>query len=189
MAPLDPWVRIAEVLYYQRVLQDREKAEEILHEIVGDPSVSVLSRYLLTCIYISKGEFDKAGEFFEPLVRSYPRQVHFQRIQETLSSTQDASYFSPERARGILELGVSFAAMRDYVMAEELCREVLREMPDRLSVEEKKTAYLELGRIHEIRGDKMKASVSYHSALRLDPQFSEAKQRIRTLFPDRAEFF
>jgi predicted Zn finger-like uncharacterized protein len=189
MAPLDPWVRIAEVLYQQRILRDREKAEEILHEIVDDPPVSVLSWYLLSCIYISKGEYDTAGDFFDPLVRAYPEQVQFQRIREALSSTQEAAYFSPERARGILDLGVSFAAMRDYVMAEELCQEVLREMPDRLSVDEKKIAYLELGRIHEIRGDKVKASVSYRSALRLDPQFSEAKLRIRTLFPNRAEYF
>jgi len=184
-APLDPWVRIAEALYYQRVLQDRETAEEILHGLIEEPPVSALSCYLLACLFIRNGEYQQASRVFEPLVRSFPGQPQFRRIRDALSSAQQAPYHSAGRARGMLDLGRAFAAMNDYGMTEELCREVLQEMPDRLTLEEKKTAYLELGRIQEIQGNKRKASASYHSALRLDPQFSEAKQRIRTLHSNR----
>jgi len=187
--PLDPWVRVAEVLYLQLVLRDREKAQEILHEIQDEPPVSALSRYLLACSWIRKGEYETAGETFDALARSFPEQVEFLRVRDTLGAVHRASHYSPEKARGILDLGVSFGVLRDDVMAEEICQYVLREMPDRLSVEGKKTAHLEMGRIHEARGDKLKASLSYRSALRLDPQFTEARQRIQALGHGGPEHF
>jgi len=181
LAPQDPWVRLAEVLYYQNALQDPETAQQILHELIGTPPVSALSRYLLACGYIRKGDYRQAGTIFDPVARSYPDRPAFQRIQAALDSAQSAPYRSAARAGAMLELALTFSTLKDHAMAEELYREVLREIPDRMSAEEKRTAHLELGRIQEMHGDKLKASASYRNALRVDPRSQEAQQRLRTL--------
>jgi len=187
VAPRDPWVRMAEVLYHQKALLDKKKAEELLNRLVDHPVVSSLCRYLLACMHLRQGEYENAGRLWEPLVQTFPAQENFRRVRDTISLMKESSYFSAEMAGGMMALGRAFMALKDYGMAEGLYREVLRKTPDRLSVEEKKIAYMDLGRILEMKGDKREASIAYRSALRLDPASVEARERLLALSPDGAE--
>ena len=180
-SPQDPWVRLAEVLYYQKALQASDTARDILYELIRAPAVSELSRYMLACEYVRKGDYGRAGEVFELLALTFTERPAFQRIRTFLALTQSAPSGSTARAATMLELGLIFSTLKEYAMAAELYQQVLREVPDRLSTEEKGIAYLELGRILELQGDKVKASASYRNALRVNPRSAEAHQRLRAL--------
>ena len=51
-------------------------------------------------------------------------------------------------------------------------------MPGTLPKTEKKSAFYDLGRISEITGDKETAFACYQNALRIDPFYRDARERI-----------
>ena len=187
LSPQDPWVKLAEALYHLKIFQDQGRTIEILHGLVEQRMVSPLARYQLACLYVEKGEYEKANNLFTPLIRSYPNQETFRKIQKSLAFLQQARYHSPKMASELYRLGTAFAAINDSNMAERLYRNVLEEMSGRLSMEEKKTAYFKLGMLYETRGDKDNAYISYRGALKLDPHFHEAYQRIQDLLHNTSE--
>jgi len=180
-APEDPWVNLAEALYYQKVFKDRDRASVILSKLLDQPQVSPVTRYLLSSMYIMGGDYDEAAQVFHPLAEQFPNQEIFLRMNRILSSLRQAPYYSSETAEGLMNLSRVYVSMHNLAMAERLCVRVLEEMPGKLSLEEKKEIYFDLGKIYENRGDKDNAYVSYRSVLRLDPYFREARQRMQNL--------
>jgi len=181
LSPKDPWVKLVEALYHLVISQNREQASKTLEALCGHPPVSPVAHYLLAGLYIKKEEYEKAIPSALFLFQEFPEQKHFLLIQKSLFGIQQASYYSTERARGFLTLGKTFVALKDNVMAEHLYQKALKEMSSRFPVEEQKTAYFELGRIYEWRGDQNNAYASYRSALRIDPNFLDARQRIQAI--------
>ena len=180
-SPKDPWVKLVEALYYHLISQNREHAAQALESLCGQSPVSPLAHYLLAGLYIRKEEYEKAIPSALFLFQEFPEQKHFLLIQKSLFGIQKASYYSPERARGLLALGKTFVALKDNVMAEHLYQKALKQMSSRFPAEEQKAAYFELGRIYEWRGDHNNAYASYRSALRIDPSFLDARQRIQAI--------
>ena len=67
---------------------------------------------------------------------------------------------------------------RYYPLAGKLCRKVLEDMKETLPRTEQKSAFYDLGRISEITGDKETAFTCYQNALRIDPFYRDARERI-----------
>lgn len=178
LSPRDPWVRLVEGVVYERDFRDNEKAIRVLTDLLRkDPSFS-LARYHLAKIYIKKEQYGKAHDLFMALAKGSPQQQGFTKIQQALASIEDVPYYSTERAKGLLEVSRALSGLMDYPLAGQLCRKVLDEMPGTLPKAEKKSAFYDLGRISEITGDKETAFTCYQKALRIDPFYRDARERI-----------
>lgn len=175
------WVRWVEFLYYLRILEDRPNAGVLLQDLVAAAPDFPLARYFLAKMQIQAEDYEKADESFSLLQRLCPRRPMFGDFRQALSSIIQSSYYSSERAAGLLSLSRSFDALGEQFAAEELLRMVLERMPGRLAVKEEKAAYFELGRLREDRGDPEGAYESYLNALKLDPLSPEARKKIEDL--------
>jgi hypothetical protein len=60
-------------------------------------------------------------------------------------------------------------------------------MPGTLPRAEKKSVFYDLGRISEITGDKQTAFACYQNALRIDPFYRDARERIGSIMKGDAE--
>ncbi|MEW6441745.1 MAG: tetratricopeptide repeat protein [bacterium] len=181
LAPNHPWVRWTEALFHLRISGDRQKGEALLKEVVEELPDFQLARYLLAKAHIRAEEYQKAEEMLVGLSGSYPQYQPIGQIRTSLASIVQSPYYSQTKAYALLQTGKAFLSLQEYPMAEELFRRVLEGMPGKLSSEEEKTAFLELGRLCELRGDKEGAYRSYQDALRVDPMFPEPLKRIQSL--------
>ena len=180
-SPDSPWVKLVEALFYEKIRNDRGKALSSLKELNKQVPGFSLARYLLAKTYIKREEYKMADTVFMFLQEEYAEQDAFGRIQKALASIDGAPYYSTVKAQGLLSLSRDFAELKDRPMAEHLCRKVLEEMSGRLPENDRKAAYCELGRIYESRGDKSSAYDSYRNALKIDPQFQDARERLDRL--------
>jgi tetratricopeptide (TPR) repeat protein len=178
IAPKDPWVRLVEGVFCERVLRDSKKAERILSGLLRKEPSFVLAQYHLAKIYLEAEEYGKAKDLFLALERTFPQQQGFMNIRQSLASIEHVPYFSVERAKGLLKVSRAFSNLLDYPLAGRLCRTVLEDMSDTLPNAEKKSAFYDLGRISEMTGDKETAFSCYQNALRIDPFYRDARERI-----------
>jgi tetratricopeptide (TPR) repeat protein len=186
-SPQDPWVRLVEGVVQERDLRDGEKAIRILNDLLRkDPSFA-LAQYHLARIYLKEDEYGKAKDLFSRLEKAFPRQQGFMRIRESLVGIEHVPYYSVERAKGLLKVSRALSGLMDYPLAGQLCRTVLEDMPGTLPKAEKKSAFYDLGRISEITGDKDTAFACYQNALRIDPFYLDARERIGSILKDDAQ--
>ncbi len=109
------------------------------------------------------------------------------RIRESLAGMEKAPYYSAERAKGLLKVSRALSGLMDYPLAGQLCRTVLEDMSGTLPKADKKSAFYDLGRISEITGDKETAFACYQNALRIDPFYRDARERIGTILKNDAQ--
>jgi tetratricopeptide (TPR) repeat protein len=185
--PKDPWVRFVEGVFYQRALRNSEKAIRILTGLLQKEPSFVLAQYHLAKIHLEEEEYGKAKELFLQLERAFPQQQGFMSIRQALAGIEHVPYFSTERAKGLLRISRAFARLMDYPLAAGLCRTVLEDMSDTLPRAEQKSAFYDLGRISEITGDKDTAFSCYQSALRIDPFYRDARERIGQILKGDAQ--
>jgi len=108
-------------------------------------------------------------------------------IRESFAGIELAPYYSVERAKGLLKVSRALSGMMDYPLAGQLCRTVLEDVPGTLPRAEKKSAFYDLGRISEITGDKETAFTCYQNALRIDPFYRDARERIGAIIKSDAQ--
>jgi predicted Zn finger-like uncharacterized protein len=186
-SPKDPWVRLVEGVVHERDLRDNEKAVRILNDLLRkDPSFA-LAQYHLAKIYLKEDEYGKAKDLFSRLEKAFPQQQGFMRIRESLAGIEHVPYYSVERAKGLLKVSRALSDLMDYPLAGQLCRTVLEDMPGTLPKAEKKSAFYDLGRISEITGDKETAFACYQNALRIDPFYRDARERIGSILKGDAQ--
>ena len=186
LSPKDPWVTLVEGMVYERDFRDRERAIRSLSDLIGkEPSFS-LAQYQLARIYIDEEEYGKARGLFLRLQSAFPRQHAFKSIEQSLASIEYARPYSTERARGLLKASRALCDLMDYPLAGRLGRKVLDEMPGALPETDRKSAFYDLGRIAEITGDRKTAFHYYQSALRIDPNYRDARERMAGLLKKRA---
>jgi tetratricopeptide (TPR) repeat protein len=137
-------------------------------------------------MYIRGEEYGKGNASFQSLKEDVKGQVAFWRIRRALSSLEDTSDPSEEKAANLLAMSRAFTSLRDFPMAEYLHRWVLRDMADELPKKEQTAAYCELGQLYETRGDRRSAYDAYRDALEIDPEFHDARERLGHLFPGQA---
>ncbi len=186
-SPADPWVRLVEALVYIRDFRDSEKAAKILEDLIRKEPSFALARYHLARIYIGEEEYGKAKGLFSHLEKAFPQQHGFRNIQQSLAGIEHLPYYSTEKAKGLLEISRVLSGLRDYALAGHLCRTVLEDMPNTLPRAEKKSAFYDLGRISELRGDKETAFTCYQNALRIDPSYRDARKRIGDILKGGAQ--
>lgn len=186
-SPKDPWVRLVEGMFSERVLRDSEQAVRILSGVLRKEPSFALAQYHLAKIYLDEEEYGKAKELFAALETSFPEQRGFRTIRESLARIEPAPYFSPARAKGLLEVSRALSGLMDYPLAGRLCRTVLESMPGSLPREEKKSAFYDLGRISELTGDKETAFSCYQNALRIDPFYRDARERLGSILRTDAQ--
>jgi len=163
---------------HERDLRDSEKAVRILKKLLRKEPSFALAQYHLAKIHIEEEEYGKAKDLFLQLEKAFPQQHGFMRIRESLAGIEDAPYYSAERAKGLLKVSRALSGLMDYPLAGKLCRKVLEDMPGTLPKAEKKSAFYDLGRISEITGDKETAFTCYQNALRIDPFYRDARERM-----------
>jgi len=180
-SPKDPWVRLVEAVIYERDLHNSEKATRVLNGLLRKEPSFALAQYHLAKIYIKQEEYGKARELFLLLEKEFPEQQGFMRIQQSLAGIEHVPYYSLERAKGLLKVSRDLSDLADYPLAGQLCRKVLEDMPGTLPNADKKSAFYDLGRISELTGDKETAFTCYQNALRIDPFYRDARERIGTI--------
>jgi cytochrome c-type biogenesis protein CcmH/NrfG len=186
-APEDPWVKLVEATFYARAHYDDQRAIDILASVSRQhPSLSLVE-YTLGKAYIRQEEYGEANAAFESLKEDAKGQIAFWRIRRALSSIEQTTGQSVEKAEALLALSRAFASLQDYPMAQDLYRLVLEEMPGRLLKTERMAAYCELGGIYRKRGDNSSAYDSYRNALEIDPELPAAREGIRALLPDPSD--
>jgi predicted Zn finger-like uncharacterized protein len=186
-SPKDPWVRLVEGVVRERDLRDNEKAVRILSDLLQKEPSFALAQYHLARIYLKAEEYGKAKDLFSRLEKAFPQQPGFTRIRESLAGIEHVPYYSVERAKGLLKVSRALSGMMDYPLAGQLCRTVLEDMPGTLPRAEKKSAFYDLGRISEITGDKETAFACYQKALRIDPFYRDARERIGSILKGDAK--
>ena len=187
LSPKDPWVKIAEAVIQARDLRDGKQAAEILQDLLRkEPSFS-LAQYHLARIYTAEEDYGKAKGLFLLLERTFPHQPGFTKIHQSLASIEQAPYYSAVRAKGLLQVSRAFSELTDYPIAGRLCRKVLEDMAGTLTQAEKKSAFYDLGRISEITGDRETAFACYQNALRIDPSYRDARERMGSLLKGGAQ--
>lgn len=175
------WPKWAEVLYALRIDKDEARAEALLVDLLKDFPGFPLGRYCLARLQIERERYDQARQTLDALQESGPQQTELAGIRQTLDSIETSSYYSAERAAGLVSLARSFSSLGEAETAERLLRRVLEGMPGRLPPSEEKAAFIELGGLQENRGDKEGAYGSYRNAIQIDPLCTEAKERLRRL--------
>lgn len=175
------WQKWVEVLYALRIEKDPGRAEVLLVDLLKDFPDFQLGRYVLARIQVEREQYGSARETLEALPESVPLRAELTKIRQTLAGIEGSSYYSAERASGLLSLARSFASLGEAATAETLLRRVLDGMPGRLTAPEEKAAFLELGTLQESRGDKEGAYNAYQSALKIDPLYREAREKIQRL--------
>jgi tetratricopeptide (TPR) repeat protein len=186
-SPKDPWVRLVEGVVHKRDLRDNEMAVRILSDLLRKEPSFALAQYHLAKIYLEEEEYGKAKDLFSRLEKAFPQQQGFMRIRESLAGIEHVPYYSVERAKGLLRVSRALSGMMDYPLAGQLCRTVLEDMPGTLPRAEKKSVFYDLGRISEITGDKQTAFACYQNALRIDPFYRDARERIGSIMKGDAE--
>ncbi len=181
LSPEDPWVRLTEGLVYQRDLRDRERAARTLSDLLRKKSGFALAQYHLAKIYLEDEEYGKAKDLFLRLEKAFPEQRGFMQIRQSLAGIEQVPYYSGERAQGLLKVSRALSDLMDYPLAGRLCRKVLEDLHDTLPKEAKTSAFYHLGRISEITGDKETAFSCYQKALRIDPFYQDARERIGSI--------
>jgi predicted Zn finger-like uncharacterized protein len=181
--PDDPWVRLVEALVYERAYFDDGKAIPILEDLCRERPTFSVAQYLLGRAYIRGEAYRQANSVFESLKEEAKGQVAFWRIRRALTSLEQAPHQSVEQAESLLALSRSFTTLEDDPMAQDLYCRVLEEMQTRLPEGERSSAYCELAKIYERRGDPSSAYEAYRSALEIDPGCPAARQGIRDLLP------
>jgi tetratricopeptide (TPR) repeat protein len=180
-SPKDPWVRLVEGVVHERDLRDNKGAVQILNDLLRKEPGFALAQYHLAKIYLKMDEYGKAKDIFQRLEKAFPRQHGFLRIREALGDIEHVPYYSAERAKGLLKVSRTLSDLMDYPLAGQLYRTVLEDMPGMLPKAEKKSAFYDLGRISEITGDKETAFACYQNALRIDPFYRDARERIGSI--------
>jgi cytochrome c-type biogenesis protein CcmH/NrfG len=186
LAPDDTWVKLVEAVFHEEAYYDDPKAIQVLEELTQKHPSFPLAHYLLGRLYIRREDYGKGNASFQSLKKDVKGQVAFWRIRRGLSSLEKTGDSGQEKAENLLAMSRAFTTLKDFPMAEHLYRWILREMPDRLAKEEQLAAYCELGQLYETRGDRRSAYDAYRDALDIDPEFQDAHERIRHLFPDQA---
>jgi tetratricopeptide (TPR) repeat protein len=187
LSPNDPWVKLVEAVVHERDFRDSEKAMRMLKNLLREKGSFSLAQYQLGKLYIAKEKFAKARDLFLLLEQAFPEQPGFMRIQRSLASIEDAPYYSAEMARGLLKVSRALSDLMDYPLAVQLYRRVLEEMPDTLGRSERKSAFYDLGRISEIIGDEETAYTCYRNALRIDPFYRDARERMGAILKGGAQ--
>jgi cytochrome c-type biogenesis protein CcmH/NrfG len=178
LSPKDPWVKLVQAIVHVRDFRDSEKGVRILTDLVQRERSFSLAQYHLAKIYIAEEEYEKAHGLFELLEKAFPEQPGFTRIRQSLASIEQVPYYSAERAKGLLKVSRALSDLTEYPLAGQLCRKVLKDMKGTLPRAEQKSAFYDLGRISEITGDKQTAFTCYQNALRIDPFYRDARERI-----------
>jgi tetratricopeptide (TPR) repeat protein len=186
-SPKDPWVKLVEGVVHERDLRDNEEAVHILNGLLRTEPYFALAQYHLAKIYLKEEEYGKSKDLFSRLEKAFPQQQGFTRIRESLAGIEHVPYYSVQRAKGLLKVSRALSGMMDYPLAGQLCRTVLEDMPGTLPRAEKKSAFYDLGRISEITGDKETAFACYQNALRIDPFFRDARERIGSIMKGDAQ--
>ena len=187
LSPNDPWVKLVEAVVHERDFRDSEKAIRMLKSLLREKGSFSLAQYQLAKLYIAKDKFAKARDLFLLLEQAFPEQPGFMRIQKSLASIEDAPYYSADMARGLLKISRALSDLMDYPLAGQLYGRVLEEMPGTLGRAERKSAFYELGRISEITGDKETAYTCYRNALRIDPFYRDARERMGSILKAGAQ--
>jgi len=187
LSPDDPWVRLVEAVVHERDFRDSEKAVRMLKNLLRDKGSFSLAQYQLAKLYIAGDKFAKARDLFLLLEQAFPEQPGFMRVQKSLASIEDAPYHSAEMATGLLEVSRALSDLRDYPLAAQLYRKVLEEMPGTLGRAERKSAFYDLGRISEFTGDREAAYTCYQNALRIDPFYRDARERMGAILKAGAQ--
>ncbi len=180
-SPKDPWVKLVEAVIYERDMYNHEKAARVLKGLLRKEPSFALARYHLGRIYIEDEEYGKAKELYLLLAKAFPEQPEFMRIQQSLAHIEQVPYYSLERAKGLLKVSRALSDLTDYPLAGRLCRKVLEDMPGTLPNAEKKSAFYDLGRISELTGDTETAFTCYQNALRIDPFYRDARERMGSI--------
>ncbi len=178
LAPRDPWVKLSEALFYRKSHRDDDRAVRILEGVVDARPSFHLARYLLAKAYIERESYGKARDLFTVLEREFPRQRGFERVRRALAVLGEAPSYSAREAQGLLAVTRAFMALPDFPFAKTLCGKVLQEMASRLSPADRKLAYYDFGRMCEMSGEREAAYLAYRRALRIDPEFHNARERI-----------
>jgi tetratricopeptide (TPR) repeat protein len=186
-APRDPWVKLAEAVFYEQAYYDDQRAIDILTSLSRQHPSFSLAGYVLGKAYIREERYREANAAFESLKEDAKGQIAFWRIRRALSSIEQSADQGAERAEAVLVLSRAFTSLQDYPMAQDLYRWVLGEMRDRLPKRERMAAYCELGEIYEQRGDNSGAYDAYRNALEIDPDFTTAREGIRGILPDPSD--
>jgi tetratricopeptide (TPR) repeat protein len=177
----DPWVRLVEGVFSRQVLRDGERATRILDELLLQEPSFAPARYHLARICLEEEDYGKARELFRNLEQAFPQQQAFAEIRQSLAMIEGAPYYTAERAKGLLDLSRALSGLPDYRLAERICRSVLENMPEDLPRETKKSTFYDLGRISEITGDRETAFTCYQNALRIDPFYRDARERLGSI--------
>lgn len=186
-SPKDPWVKLVEGVVHGRDLRDNEKAARILNDLLLKEPSFALAQYHLAKIYLKEEEYGKAKDLFSRLEKAFPQQQGFESIRESLASIEHVPYYSAEKAKGLLKVSRALSGLMDYPLAGQLCRTVLEDMHGTLPRADKKSAFYDLGRISEITGDKDTAFACYQNALRIDPFYRDARERIGSILKGDAQ--
>lgn len=186
-SPKDPWVRLVKGVVHERDLRDNEEAVRILNDLLRKEPSFALAQYHLAKIYLKVDEYGKAKDLFSRLEKAFPQQEGFMRLRQSLAGIEHVPYYSVEKAKGLLEVSRALSGLMDYPLAGRLCRTVLEDMPGTLPKTEKKSAFYDLGRISEITGDKETAFACYQNALRIDPFYRDARERIGSILKGDAQ--
>jgi tetratricopeptide (TPR) repeat protein len=187
LSPTDPWVRLVEAVVCERDFRDRARSIGILKDLLDKEPSFHLARYHLARIYVAEEEYTKAREHFLNLEKAFPQQPGFIRMEQSLASIELAPYYSAERARGLLKAGRALSDLMEYPLAGQLCRKVIEDMSSTLPQAEQKSALYDLGRICEITGDRETAYTCYQKALRIDPFYRDARERIGNILKGDAQ--
>jgi len=187
LSPDDPWVRLVEAVVHERDFRDSEKAIRMLNSLLREKGSFSLAQYQLAKLYIAKEKYGKAHDLFLLLEQAFPEQPGFMRVQKSLASIEDVPYYSADMARGLLKVSRALSDLMDYPLAGQIYRKVLEEMPGTLARAEQKSALYDLGRISEITGDTETAYNCYQKALRIDPFYRDARERMGSILKGNAQ--
>jgi tetratricopeptide (TPR) repeat protein len=187
LSPDDPWVRLVEAVVHERDFRDSEKAIRILKNLLRQKGSFSLAQYQLARLYLAKEKYGKARDLFLLLEQAFPEQPGFMRVRKSLASIDDVPYYSAQMAKGLLKLCRALSDLMDYPLAGQLYRKVLEEMPETLARAERKSAFYDLGRISEITGDNEAAYTCYQNALRIDPFYRDARERMGSILKGGAQ--
>ncbi len=183
----DPWVRLAEAVFYEQAYYDDRKAIHILEGVKTEHPSFSLARYVLGRGLVREEAYGRANAAFASLKEETKGQIAFWRIRRALSALETGADPGEEKAEALLALSRSFTSLKDYTMAQDLYRWILDDMQESLPREEQRAAFCELGGLYETKGDKSSAYDAYRSALEIDPDFPPARDRIQGLLSSQPD--
>ncbi len=181
VAPNDPWVYVLEARWAQVTEENPQNGIEYLKKGIAVSPELLHAHYLLALAYIEAGAYQEAQDEFVWLAPRVGERERADTIAALLRQVVSTAPLSVPRVRSLLELANVLEQLHVLRVAEAVVRQALIEMDTTIPSQERKLAFFELGKICEQRGKDRQAYAAYQNALRIDPDFMEARVCIKRL--------